>query len=360
MRVAITHPYSWPEVRRGAERILVETARALANRGHQVTVITSGREPGRTTEGGVITIRYRRLFRDHFRHEHWFGWRLVPDLLAGRFDVVHSLFPRDSVGAIRSARFRHHRTVYEEMGNPFRDKVIARKDGKARQRVIRAVDVYGCMSEFSRATLEAGWGRKGTIIPGGVRLDQFTPEPRHEHPTILFSGAIEPPEKGVALLLEAVAVLSERRPDVRVQLSGPGDASRLLAAARAPARDRTEVLPIGAPEGLSSQYAKAWATCLPTSTDSFGLVTIESLAAGTPIVVGNAGAPRELTAMADGVGAAAAALEPEPLAEALDAVLDLAKDPATAGRCRALAHSFDWDETIAPLLEDLYAGTDRL
>ena len=32
MRIAITHAYSWPEVRRGAERIVRETARALAAR----------------------------------------------------------------------------------------------------------------------------------------------------------------------------------------------------------------------------------------------------------------------------------------------------------------------------------------
>src|SRR5207244_5414092 len=90
MKVAITHPYSWPEVRRGAERIMVETGRALAARGHEVTVFTAGGAPGRDRHGGITTVRYRRVFVTPQRHERWFGWRVFPDLVRGRFDAVHS------------------------------------------------------------------------------------------------------------------------------------------------------------------------------------------------------------------------------------------------------------------------------
>lgn len=357
--MAITHPYSWPEVRRGAERIIVETARALAGRGHAVTVLTSGTESSRTTRSdGTTWVRYRRRFADDARHERWFGWRVVPDLLAGRFDVVHSMMPRDCVAAIRTQRLRRHRTLYDEMGNPFRDKVLGRHDGAARQRVIADVDVYACMSEFSRGLLERDWGRPGTILPGGVRLDQFQPEPRRAEPTILFSGALDRPEKGVPLLLEAVALLARSRPEVRLQLSGPGDAGPLLAAAPAAARERTEVLGLGEPEDQSGRYARAGVTTLPTTTDSFGLVCLESLAAGTPIVVGDGGAPPELVAAGDRIGVVAR-LEAATLATALDEGLKLADDPETAARCRAFAAGFDWDAAIAPRLEELYAPGPR-
>lgn len=358
MRVAITHPYSWPDVRRGAERIIVETSRALADRGHRVTVLTSGGDASRTHEAGVRTVRFRRLFDSTYRHEHWFARRIVPYLVGGRFDVVHSLMPRDAVAAIRTRRITRHRTVYQELGNPVRDKVLARRDHDAREQVIREVDVFGCMSEFSRGFLEREWGRPGAIIPGGVRMSDFSPTTREERPTILFSGAVERPEKNVRELLDAVAVLAEERPDVQLFLSGPGDASALLAAAPAAARDRTVILPIGEPDQLAHDYARSWVTCLPTLWDSFGLVVIESMAAGTPVVCGPAGAPPEV--VEPGVGAVAGSLDPASLAEALSSALRQAEDPTTVTRCRRVAERFDWDQHHAPLLERLYDSDERL
>lgn len=357
MRIAITHPYSWPEVRRGAERIIVESSRALAARGHDVTILTSGGDAGRSNEEGVRTVRFRRWSAGDRRHERWFGRRVVPALVTGRYDVVHSLMPWDAVAAIQAARVTAHRTVYQDLGNPVRDRVEARADRAAVERVIRDVDVYGCMSEFSRGFLERDWGRTGTVIPGGVVADRYRPAARDREPSILFAGALDRPEKCVAELLAAVATLSERRPDVRLLLSGPGDAAPLLAAAPAAARERTTVLPIGEPGELAGHYARAWATCLPTEWDSFGLVVIESLAAGTPVVAGPSGAPREVVDST--VGAVATSLDPEPLAAAIDRALTLAGDDATVERCRAVARRFDWDERVAPLLENLYAGDDR-
>src|SRR6266508_4243113 len=111
MKVAITHPYSWPEVRRGAERITVETGHALAGRGHDVTVLTAGRSAGKERRDGVTTVRYRRVFDNPRRHEQWFGWRVFPDLVRGRFDAVHSLMPYDAIAAIRARRMTRHVTV---------------------------------------------------------------------------------------------------------------------------------------------------------------------------------------------------------------------------------------------------------
>lgn len=357
MRIAITHPYSWPEVRRGAERIIVETSRALAARGHEVTVLSAGDTASRTVDGGVTTIRYRRRFADPFRHERWFGWRVLPVLRSGGFDVVHSMMPADAVAAIRTAKRSGHRTVYEELGNPIREKIEHRPDGALRERVIHDVDVYGCMSEFSRGFLEREWGRRGAIIPGGVRCADFAPRARSVEPTIVLSGAIDRPEKGLAELLAAVALLAEDHPEVRLLLSGPGDPGPIIAAGPAAARSRTEVLPIGEPGGLAEVYATAWVTCLPTVWDSFGLVVIESLASGTPVVVGPSGAPPEVVTPA--IGSVASSLEPEPLRQALAEGLALATRPGTVEACRTTAARFDWDDAIAPLLEDLYRGTQR-
>ena len=356
MKVAITHPYSWPEVRRGAERIMVETGRALAARGHEVTVFTAGGAPGRDRHGGITTVRYRRVFVTPQRHERWFGWRVFPDLVRGRFDAVHSLMPHDAIAAIRARRMTRHVTVYEEMGNPYRWWWNGLPDRRARKRVVREIDVYACMSRYSLRVLEEEWRRGGVVTPGGVQLDEFAPAPAREpEPTILFSGALTEPRKHLDTLLEAVALLARREPELRVWLSGPGDPAPLLAAAPPDATSRTVVLDLGRANEQAQRYARAWVTALPSEADSFGMALVESLACGTPIVVADHGAPQEL--VTDETGAVARLGDPESLAAALSRGLDLARFRATVDQCRERATAFAWDTSIAPFLEKLYTRT---
>lgn len=357
MKIALTHPYSWPEVRRGAERIIVETARALAGRGHDVTVYSAGSAASTTVEGRVRTVRFRRRWRRDWMHERWFGWRVAPHLAAGRFDATHSFMPHDALAAVRTRRLGGHRTLYDEMGVPWLvwDRL---RDGGARAKVVDRVDVYACMSQYALDALRSHGVRQGVRLPGGVRLDEFTPAAeRAPTPTVLFSGAFDVPFKGVAGLLDALALVAEQRPDVQLWLSGPGDGAKLLAAAPEAARQRTEILPLGAPADQPERYGRAWVTAQPSVRESFGMVMLESLACGTPIVTTDDGALQELVSPTTGVVAEAG--DVASLAAALLRALDLAADPATAAACRAAAEPYDWDTGIAPLLEDLYAPGPR-
>lgn len=353
VKIALTHPYSWPEVRRGAERIIVETSRALAARGHDVTVYTAGRQAGTTFLHGARFVRFRRWAPRDWLHEQWFGWRVAPHLAVGRFDATHSFMPHDALAAIRTRRVGGHRTLYDEMGVPWLIWHTLR-DASARERVARDVDVYGCMSAYALDALREH-GREGVRIPGGVRLSQFTPAPeRTEAPTLLFSGAFDVGFKNVATLLDALALAAEELPQLQLWLSGPGDGRALLAAAPPAARERTTILPLGAPDDQPERYGRAWATVLPSVRESFGMVMLESLACGTPIVTSDHGAPQELVTPA--TGAVSAAGDPASLAQALLRAVELARDPSTVEACRRSVTPYDWDTGIAPLLEQLYAG----
>ena len=99
MRIAFTHAFCWPEVRRGAERFTQELGAALVRRGHEVTILSAGWEPTTDELDGVRTVRLQRRRSDGLGHEADFGRRLLPLLLRGQFDVVHSM-----VGATRSRR----------------------------------------------------------------------------------------------------------------------------------------------------------------------------------------------------------------------------------------------------------------
>jgi phosphatidylinositol alpha-mannosyltransferase len=356
VRLAITHAYCWPEVRRGAERIIVETSRALAGRGHDVTVFTSAWDGGRATENGVRWVRLRRMRHTSWTHERNFGRRLLPLLAAGRFDAVHSLGPRDAAASVRAARVHRRRvTVYENMGVPRRSWWDHQPEKDDHELLVREADVYGCMSQYALDELVRDYGRVGTRIPGGVDLDEFVSgAPKAAAPTLLFSGAISEPRKGVALLLDALALVAESEPSVRLWLSGPGDPEPLLAAAPQGVRERTDVLPVGSPDEQAARYASAWVTVLPSTDEVFGMVLVESLACGTPLVgLRHAAVPEVVTA---DVGRLAEPHDARSLADACLSALELARVPGTADVCRSAAEPYDWTRSIAPMLEELYEG----
>jgi glycosyltransferase involved in cell wall biosynthesis len=328
----------------------------MAARGHQVTILTAGDAAGTTVEDGVTTVKFRRIFKDAGRHERWFGTRIVPRLLLGRFDAVHSMMAYDALAVVRTRRIAGHRAVYEELGNPYKWFWDTIPDGKVRGRLVHEVDVYGCMSNYTLDVLKREWGRTGDLIPGGVRLSEFAPAASREtRPTILFSGALSEPRKGLGVLLDAADLLMDDRPDLQLWLSGPGDVEAMLSHATTRVREQVTLLPIGDPGGLSARYATAWVSALPSVGDSFGMVLIETLASGTPIVVADDGAPPQL--VTPETGAISVPHDAKSLAGALEEGFRLAQDPATAENCRNFARQFDWDESMGPLLERLYAGT---
>jgi glycosyltransferase involved in cell wall biosynthesis len=358
VRIALTHAYTWPEVRRGAERYVSEVSRALAARGHDVTVLTSGWKgpPSQVTEGVTIQSLPRRR-KDQLAHERNFGRRVTWPLLRGEFDVVHSLGAPDARASILAAMARRStRTVYTNLGLPFRWAWDNRPDRKAHAHVARSIDVYGCMSQHALDALAQDYGRSGTLTPGGVNTEEFHPAAQREsRPTVLFSGALDEPRKGTAALLRAAASLIPSMPDIQVWLSGPGDPTPLLDAAPPAVREHVEVLPLGEPKGQAERYGRAWVTALPSKFDSFGMVVIEALACGTPVAVGNHSALPELVAP----GVTGALCEPDDdasVAEALAHALALAPLPSTVEACRSSVMRFDWRTGIAPALERIYTG----
>jgi phosphatidylinositol alpha-mannosyltransferase len=351
VRIAFTHAFCWPEVRRGAERLVGELTRSLARLGHDVTLLSSGYTPRRGRADGVKEVVVRRRHDDVGAAERAFGRRVLPELLAQRFDVVHSHGRHDGVAAIRSSRVLRHRiTVHTEIGIPSRSWWESQpNEAPAAERVIRDVDVYACLSRFALDVLDHDYGRRGVLIPGGVDLDRFIPAPaRTPHPTILFSGAFAEPRKGVSTLLRALPIVAKDEPDVRLLLSGSGDAAPLLANVSPETRARVEVLGAGRIEDQPIRYGTAWACALPSTDDTFGLALVEALACGTPVVAGDHSALPELV-KSDVTGALCQPGDASSVASACLRALELARAPGIADVCRESVRPYDWMTGVAPL-----------
>lgn len=360
LRILLSHVYSWPEVRRGGERYLHELSAALAGAGHHVEVLTTARRPGRSKVLGVPVTYLRRRQRTPRRlnslgPEMLFGFEAGMWALLRRFDVWHAMGTADAAAAVGLRRARGWRTVHTTLGIPDRAYRDSRPDRRLHDYVVRRVDGYVCLSDAAGRALKDGWGRDPVVIGGGVDLSRFVPSGvRHGRPAVLFSGNFFEPRKNLPLLLEAIAVMRTRRPDVELWLSGGGDPSGLLAAAPPAAADAAVLLGTGTEGEQAGRYSRAWVTVLPSEDEAFGLAVVESLACGTPVVVlEGSGGPAELVETDVGIVTQKSA---EALADACEAAFELSNRPGISEACRAVAERHGWEQSVVPKLEAVYRG----
>jgi glycosyltransferase involved in cell wall biosynthesis len=233
------------------------------------------------------------------------------------------------------------------------------------ERARRKAAVVAVVSRSAAEQLAADYGVEARVLPPPVDLARFrpcAPDPSRP-PTLLMVGAMEERRKGARLLVRAFGRIKREIPDLRLRLSGqisPGTTAELLALVPSEYRGDVEVLGAGRVEDLPGLYAGASVTVLPAVWETLGLVLIESLASGTPVVGANHGGIPDIVTSAD-VGEL---FEPgatrreadnlEGLEAAIRRALALVARPETAGRCRQAAEPFGWTE-LGPRYERLLA-----
>ena len=354
MKVALLSPCFWPEVRRGGERFVRELADGLLARGHRPRLITS--HPGGfriATEDGLPIVRLprppqarllRRGYEPYMTH--------VPlsyaALRARRFDIAHAVYPTDALAAARWSARTGRPSLLTYLGIPdrpgLRDK---RKRLEVTVKALRGCDAVVALSDYAAAEFRRTLGYEARVIPPGVDLHAFAPAAaRSPAPTIVCPADPTEPRKHVPLLIEAFSLVRQELPDAELILSRPPN-PRIFR--RAPGVRWAELDDRAV---LARSYGEAWLAALPSRAEAFGLVLIEALACGTPVVGYADGAIPEVIASRS-YGRLFDRLDPAPLADALLDALQLAREPETAQRCRARAEEFSTDRTTEAYL-DLY------
>ncbi|MGH2727211.1 MAG: glycosyltransferase family 4 protein, partial [Actinomycetota bacterium] len=362
LRVGLVHPFSWPEVRRGGERYLADLEWYLAQAGHHVEVITgTGRRSersvgGRTTYHRLHHLRSNRLAGRGYGEAETFGLRAFPTLVRRRrFDAVHAFTPTAAV----AARLAGHRTLYTILGHASTDLVTTLpRESKLIRAAVRRATLVAALSAASAGAAEQAFGRSAEVLPPGVMLDRFPvrPEPRIGPARVLFPAFASNPQKGLGTLVEAFTSLLERKPDARLVLAGPGDhewAFARLGERATRARASTDILGVGDVADLPARYAASTVTALPSTNEAFGLILLESLACGTPVVSGADGGMPEIVDRPD-VGRTIPFGDAPALARALEQTIALAADPDTPARCREHARRWGWKERVGPMHEEIY------
>jgi phosphatidylinositol alpha-mannosyltransferase len=352
VRIAIVHPFAWPDVLRGGERQAHDLAWWLAKQGHDVDYVTGG--PGRSEE-----VRDgARIVRLHHRHGERltglgvtkldsFGLAVLPWLTRNRYDVVNALAPT----AAMAARMAGQRVVYTAIGHPIEIGRNRDRDRWLLTAAARAAHVVTAVSESAATTARGLTGRPVWVTNPGVRTDLFTPRlaPRTPPPRLLFPANAGEPRKGLATLVSAMPAVLAAMPDARLWLGGggapPGDLDPVV-------RSAVDELGLADPlAGVPDRFRDATVTVLPSVDEAFGLVLVESLACGTPVVATRSGGMPET--VTDDVGRLFAPDDPAALADALIEVVAMAADAVVVQRCADHALQWDWDR-VGPQYIDAY------
>jgi phosphatidylinositol alpha-mannosyltransferase len=188
------------------------------------------------------------------------------------------------------------------------------------------------------------------IIPNGVHVDAFAEGPslpgyrRGEGgPTIGFLGRYAEPRKGLPVLLEAMRTVVRRHPGARLLIAGRGDAEEVQELIGEDLRAHVVLLGELSEADKAAFLRSVDVYCAPNLLgESFGVILIEALAAGAPIVASDLESFARV--LEDGE---AGVLVPRGDAAALaTAIDDLLADPARraqlSARGQEVAATYDW------------------
>ena len=366
---------SWefpPHTVGGLGRHVYDLARAQVNHGVEVYVLTqqtAGSSPREEVEGvQVIRVPVFQPPGDDF-----LGWTcqlnlnlvdMALDLEAftGPFDLVHA---HDWLVASAAEVLQHR------WGVPLIATIHATEHGRnngihtglqqlihrAEQQLVSAADWIICCSQAMRDEVARLFGRSResiTVIPNGVDLRNLGAgtAPRSKA-DILFIGRLVP-EKGVQHLIEAAPAILHEFPEARVLItgSGPFEPELRRIAQQLGLADQVCFLGFVDDQYRNNLLVTAAAAIFPSLYEPFGIVALEAMAAGAPVVVTETGGLQEIVKH----GVDGLKCYPGDVAGLAAAINQLLGDPElvqrlTAGAGEKIRSSYDWgvlaEKTIA-------------
>jgi glycosyltransferase involved in cell wall biosynthesis len=346
----------------GSELHVHEVARRWAGAGLEVTVRTSavGGAPRRVERHGYHAVRSwgrYAVFPASAVRGATAGRRVADGLVE-----VWNGMPFFSPLWRRRTRvvFLHH--VHAEMWRMVLPGALARLGESVELRWAPALYRHTpvvTLSESSRREIETVLGlRRVEVVPPGVGA-RFTPGPgRSPVPTVLAVGRLVP-VKQLPLLVEVLAEVRRRVPDVRAVIVGEGYGRGELEAAvrRVGGEQWIDLVGRCSEEDLVSHYRRAWVLASASRREGWGMTVTEAGACGTPAVVSAIAGHRD--AVVHGVSGLLAD-GPRELADAITRVLlDRVLRQRLGRGALARAASLDWEATAAGTLRVLLAEHRR-
>lgn len=354
MRVAQVCPYAWDRPG-GVQSHIRSLADILRERDHEVLVIAPRAGRPMPEEGVALVGRSVSIPANGSIAPLAFGPRAASDvrrvLRTFAPDVVHlhePLIPSLSLLALMSRRASvgtFHASAPRSVGYLLGRPVLSRTAARLSVRTV--------VSEAARDLVARYLPGRYHLTPNGVDAPRFETAEPFDAGTgrkVLFLGRIEP-RKGLDVLMRAMSHLGDRDIELLVAGSGPGErAARELAASL---QVRARFLGRVDEDAKAGLFRRADLYCAPArGGESFGIVLLEAMAAGAPVVCSDLSGFR---AVAGDAAAYAPPGDDRALAIQMERVLG---DEQIAGRMRKLgsttARAYSWERLVVNV-ETLYA-----
>jgi phosphatidyl-myo-inositol alpha-mannosyltransferase len=369
MKIGLVCPYDW-DVPGGVRSHVADLARVLDARGHEVSVLAPGSSDAAGPAyvhlvGRAVPVPYngavaRLAFgpRAAMRTRAW--------LSAGQFDVVHVHEPTVPSLSMLAVWATDRPVVATFHASNVHSRTLATAANLMRP-ALEKVSARIAVSEAARTSHVMHVGGEPVVIPNGVDVALFAhaePSIRWSEPgpTVGFLGRVDEPRKGFEVALDVLARVRRRFPQARLVAAGP---VRDPAVAVPPElRPSVDLLGYVDDRDKASLLRSTTVFLAPQlGGESFGIVLVEAMAAGAPVVASDLDA---FGRVLDGgrVGVTFPTGDTVALAAALLQLLDDApRRAALSAAAAAWVRRYDWatvgDELLA-VYETVAAGAGRV
>jgi phosphatidylinositol alpha-mannosyltransferase len=354
MNIGMVSPYDW-DYPGGVNRHVANLSGHLRQRGHEVMVIAPGGRNGEGfhSVGGSFAVSSNRSVA-HLSFGPRVATHIKRLLKETPFDVLHlhePLIPSASLLALlysRCANLASFHAAREKgsLGYRLSRPLLRPLSGKLHMKAAVSPAAMGLVSRYFPGEYR--------ILPNGVDVDVFTPrgpflEDLDEDAYYLIFVGRDEPRKGLDIMLEALPLVREKHPEIRLLVIG--------AAREAGAHEGVKWMGRLPDEAIPAGYRSARVMVSPAlGGESFGIVLIEAMACGLPVVASDI--PGYRAVIDDGVqGTLTPPGDPLALSRAIIGLVDDEnKRKRMAGAALLKSSLYSW-ERLVKTVEETYAET---
>lgn len=370
MKIGMVCPYSF-DVPGGVQAHVVELARVFIERGHKVSVLAPASEDTPLPDfvvsaGRAVAIPYNgsvaRLSFGPMAYTRIRRW-----IDGNDFDVLHIHEPNAPSLSMLALKIAEGPIVATFHTSTTKSLVLSTFQGVLRP-YHEKISGRIAVSELARRWQVEALGSDAVEIPNGVDVPAFARAPMlpgypRAGATVLFLGRYDEPRKGMDVLLGALPAVVRKHPDIEILIVGRGDEDRLRREAGPLARHLRFLGQVSDEDKASAMRSADVYVAPNLGGESFGIILIEAMAAGTAVVASELDAFRRV--LRDGTaGMLVPVGNSDRLADALDTLLtDDVRREALVRTADQVVGEYDWPvvaEQILRVYETVTIGDTRV